>query len=231
MPTEPAQNKPSGAETAPGARNAPEADSSLDIPDAPARGRADPADPAQVIRAAAEARIEQLESELATARETWMRAAADAQNARRRAKLDVEEAHKFAVSRFAKDLLSVADNLSRALASMPSQGEGLDDRLKNVVAGVQATERELQNVFERNGIKKIAAQDAPFDPQLHQAVSEVQDRSRPNNSVAQVFMDGYTLNDRLLRAAMVVVAKGGPAAPAPAVEAEPANAAVDADGA
>lgn len=228
MPTKPAQNKPSGDEAASGAANAPENDSSLDIPDVPG----DAADPAQVIRAAAGARIEQLEAELATARETWMRTAADAQNARRRAKLDVEEAHKFAVSRFAKDLLSVADNLGRALASMPAQGQGVDDRLKNIAAGVQATERELQSVFERNGIKKIAALGAPFDPQLHQAVSEIQDPSRPNNSVAQVFMDGYTLNDRLLRAAMVVVAKGGPAAaPAHTAEPEPANAAVDADGA
>lgn len=225
MPTEPAQTK------SPGAQGAPDDDTGFDIPDAPGAGRPDAAEPAQVIRAAAEAKIEALEAELATARDTWMRTAADAQNARRRAKLDVEEAHKFAVSRFAKDVLSVADNLSRALASLPPNGQGLDDRLKNVVTGVQATERELLSVFERHGIKKIAALGAPFDPQLHQAVSEVQDPSRPNNSVAQVFMDGYTLNDRLLRAAMVVVAKGGPAAaPAPA-EPEPANAAVDADGA
>src|SRR5262245_57738944 len=124
MPTDPAQTPPPGAEAAP------EVDESLDIPEAPRATRPDPADPAQVIKAAAEAKIEQLEAELATARETWMRAAADAQNARRRAKLDVEEAHKYAVSRFAKDILSVADNLSRALASLPSNGEGLDDRLK-----------------------------------------------------------------------------------------------------
>ncbi|TWT14819.1 nucleotide exchange factor GrpE [Reyranella sp. CPCC 100927] len=223
MPTEPAKNKSPGAP-------APD-DTGFDIPDAPGATRSDAADPAQVIRAAAEAKIEALEAELATARDTWMRSAADAQNARRRAKLDVEEAHKFAVSRFAKDLLSVADNLSRALASLPPNGEGLDDRLKNVVTGVQATERELLSVFDRHGIKKIAALGAPFDPQLHQAVSEVQDPTRPNNSVAQVFMDGYTLNDRLLRAAMVVVAKGGPVAAPTSAEPEPANAAVDADGA
>jgi molecular chaperone GrpE len=115
------------------------------------------------------------------------------------------------------------------LASVPANGEGLDDRMKNVVTGVQATERELLAVFERNGIRKVVAQDAPFDPQFHQAVSEVQDPTRPANSVAQVFMDGYTLNGRLMRAAMVVVAKGGPAMARPPVEA--ANDAVDADGA
>src|SRR5262245_29342275 len=109
MPTEPAQTPPPGAE----ANGAPEADNSLDIPEAPRGARPDPAGPAQVIKAAAEARIAQLETELATMRDTWMRSAADAQNARRRAKLDVEEAHKYAVSRFAKELLSVADNLSR----------------------------------------------------------------------------------------------------------------------
>jgi molecular chaperone GrpE len=220
MPTDPAQ--PPQA-----ARDVLADDASLDIPAPPSP---DAAEPVQIIKAAAEARIETLETELAAMRETWMRAAADAQNARRRAKLDVEEAHKFAVSRFAKDLLSVADNLSRALAALPAQGQGLDERIKNVIAGVQATERELLGVFERNGIKKIAALGATFDPELHQAVSEAQDPTRPNNSVAQVFMDGYTLNDRLLRAAMVVVAKGGPTA-APAAEPEPANTAIDADGA
>lgn len=225
MSTDPAHNNPPGGEAEPDNRSA----GGFDIPEAPRDARPDPADPVQVIKAAADARIEQLEGELATLRETWMRAAADAQNARRRAKLDVEEAHKYAVSGFAKDLLSVADNLGRALASMPANGDGLDDRMKNVVTGVQATERELHSIFERHGIRKIAAQDAPFDPQLHQAVSEVQDPTRPNNSVAQVFMDGYTLNGRLMRAAMVVVAKGGPALVRPAAESP--NAAVDADGA
>ncbi len=230
MPTDPAKFKPSGANTSPGDEPETDFEGSLDIPEVP---RADAGDPAQVIKAAAEARIEQLEGELASMREQWMRAAADAQNARRRAKLDVEEAHKFAVSRFAKDLLSVADNLARALAALSADIDGVDDRLKNVIAGVQATERELQAIFERHGIRKIAAQDAPFDPQLHQAVSQVEDPSRPNSSVAQVFMDGYTLNDRLLRPAMVVVAKGGPAGPRPAARSQPesANAGMDADGA
>ena len=221
MASDPAHTPPAGAD------DPQMTDSSLEIPELP--GRPDANDPARIIKSAAEARIGQLEGELATMRETWMRAAADAQNARRRAKLDVEEAHKFAVSRFAKDVLSVADNLSRALAALPKGGEGLDERTRNVVAGVQATERELLGAFERHGIKKIAALGASFDPALHQAVSEVQDPSRPNGTVAQVFMDGYTLNDRLLRAAMVVVTKGGPQA-APTAGPESANAAIDADG-
>ncbi|MBL8675480.1 MAG: nucleotide exchange factor GrpE [Rhodospirillales bacterium] len=197
------------------------ADPGLDIPEAPR-----PLDPARVIKEAADARIAALETELAEAKDNWIRAAAETQNARRRAALDVEAAHKFAVEKFARDLLSVADNLSRALAALPPGGAGLDDKLKGVVAGVEATGRELGNILARHGVKRIEAQGAAFDPHLHQAVSEIPDATLPNNSVAQVFMDGYTLNDRLLRAAMVVVAKGGPAA-APA---EPANAAVDADG-
>jgi molecular chaperone GrpE len=190
---------------------------SLDIPEPP---RGDAVDPAHVIKEAAEARIAELEAQLAEAKDQWIRAVADAQNARRRAKLDVEEAHKFAVARFAKDVLSVGDNLGRALQALPPGGEGLDDRLKGVVQGVEATQRELRAVLERSGVKKIDAQDKPFDPNLHQAVAQIPDPSRPNNTVAQVFQDGYVINDRLLRAAMVVVATGGPSA-APIAETPP----------
>jgi molecular chaperone GrpE len=182
---------------------------SLDIPDPP---HGEQADPARFIKEAAEARIAELEAQLAEAKDQWIRAVADAQNARRRAKLDVEEAHKFAVQRFAKDVLSVGDNLGRALQALPPGGEGLDDRLKGVVQGVEATQRELKAVLERNGVRKIDAQDKPFDPNLHQAVAQVPDPSRPNNTVALVYLEGYVINDRLLRAAMVVVATGGPPA-------------------
>lgn len=201
MPSDPASRKPFPDD--PGGS---EAEFSLDIPDPP-RGDQDPA---TLIKEAAESRIAELEAQVAEAKDHWMRAVADAQNARRRAKLDVEEAHKFAVTRFAKDVLSVSDNLSRALQALPPGGEGLDDRLKGVLQGVEATQRELQAVLERNGVKKIEAQDKPFDPNLHQAVAQVPDPSRPNNTVAQVYQDGYVIADRLLRAAMVSVATGGP---------------------
>jgi molecular chaperone GrpE len=206
MPSDSASHKPFPDD--PGGA---EPEFSLDIPDPP-RGDQDPA---RVIKEAAESRIAELEAQLAEAKDQWIRAVADAQNARRRAKLDVEEAHKFAVTRFAKDVLSVSDNLGRALQALPPDGAGLDDRLKGVLQGVEATQRELQAVLERNGVKKIDAQDKPFDPNLHQAVAQVPDPSRPNNTVAQVYQDGYVIADRLLRAAMVVVATGGPP-PAPA---------------
>jgi molecular chaperone GrpE len=191
---------------------------SLDIPEPPRGGDADAA---QFIKDAAESKIAELEAQLAEAKDQWIRAVADTQNVRRRAKLDVEEAHKFAVTRFAKDVLSVVDNLGRALQALPPGGEGLDERLKGVVQGVEATQRELNAVLERNGVKKIDAQDKPFDPNLHQAVAQIPDPSRPNNTVAQVYQDGYVIADRLLRAAMVSVATGGPAA-APADDQAPA---------
>jgi molecular chaperone GrpE len=205
MPSDPASHKPF-----PDDPGVPESEFSLDIPDPPSGASGDAA---QLIKEAAESRIAELEAELAEAKDQWIRAVADAQNARRRAKLDVEEAHKFAVTRFAKDVLSVGDNLGRALQALPPGGEGLDDRLKGVVQGVEATQRELQAVLERNGVRKIDAQDKPFDPNRHQAVAQVPDPSRPNNTVAQVYQDGYVISDRLLRAAMVVVATGGPPAP------------------
>lgn len=183
---------------------------SLDIPEPPRGGDVDPA---RFIKEAAESRIAELEAQLAETKDQWIRAVADTQNVRRRAKLDVEEAHKFAVTRFARDVLSVVDNLGRALQALPPGGEGLDDRLKGVVQGVEATQRELNAVLERNGVKRIEAQDKPFDPNLHQAVAQIPDPSRPNNTVAQVYQDGYVIADRLLRAAMVSVATGGPSAP------------------
>ena len=211
-------------QTADPAMDAPEATSPLDIPEWTDAGNV--LDPARVIREAADAKIAGLEKELADTKDNWIRAVADAQNARRRARIDVEEAYKFAIVRFAKELLSVSDNLARAIAAAPPAAD-LDEKTRNVLVGVEATGRELAAALERNGVRKIAAQDAVFDPQLHQAVSEVQDPSRFNNTVAQVYMDGYTISDRLLRAAMVVVAKGGPPPPAPqpespAAETEPA---------
>lgn len=213
MPSDTASQKPSPED------QGLEPEFSLDIPEPP---RGDSDDAARFIKEAAESRIAELEAELAEAKDQWIRAVADAQNARRRAKLDIEEAHKFAVARFAKDMLSVGDNLGRALQALPPGGEGLDDRLKGVVQGLEATQRELQAILERNGVKKIEAQDKPFDPNLHQAVAQVPDTSRPNNTVAQVYQDGYVINDRLLRAAMVVVATSGPSV-APAGDTPPAK--------
>jgi len=155
-----------------------------------------------------EAALAAAQSECAELKDKVLRTAAEMENLRRRLERDREDAVKYAASKFAKDILSVADNLGRALAAVPK--DDLDPALRNLVEGVAATERELINVFERHGIKRIQAEGQRFDPNLHQAMFEVPDPSQPAGTIVQVVMPGYTVADRLLRPAMVGVAKGGP---------------------
>ncbi len=188
----------------------------LDIPNKPFRG---PGDETATLIADLEKRRLELESEKADLQDKLLRALADSQNARRRAQQDVERERKFGIERFGKDVLSVADNLGRALAALPSNPEALDAAVRNVLIGVQATERELQSVLERHGVTRIESLDQPFNAEFHQAVMEVEDASKPAGTVVQEMIPGYLLAGRLLRAAMVAVSKGGPprvAAPAPA---------------
>lgn len=156
--------------------------------------------------------VEQLQAEKADLQDKQLRALAEAQNVRRRAQQDVEKERKFGVERFARDVLSVADNLGRALSALPSDLEALDPALRNVVVGVQATERELQSVLERHGVSRIEALGKPFNAEFHQAMMEIEDPSVPAGTVVQELIPGYLLAGRLLRAAMVGVSKGGPKA-------------------
>ena len=188
----------------------------LDIPNKPFRG---PGDETATLIADLEKRRLELESEKADLQDKLLRALADSQNARRRAQQEVERERKFGIERFGKDVLSVADNIGRALAALPSNPEALDAAVRNVLIGVQATERELQSVLERHGVTRIESLDQPFNAEFHQAVMEVEDASKPAGTVVQEMIPGYLLAGRLLRAAMVAVSKGGPprvAAPAPA---------------
>jgi molecular chaperone GrpE len=155
--------------------------------------------------------LEQLRAEKAEAQDKLLRALAEAQNVRRRAQQDVERERKFGIERFAKDMLSVADNLGRALSALPD-GDAIEPALKNVIVGVQATERELQSVLERHGITRVEALGKPFNAEFHQAMMEVQDPSVPAGTVVQELIPGYLIAGRLLRAAMVAVSKGGPSA-------------------
>jgi len=155
-----------------------------------------------------------VESDLRTAleeneklRDQLLRTLADAENTRRRADRDRDEAAKFGISRFAKDLLSVADNLRRALDAV-AQSEDAADALKGLAEGVAATERELLAAFERHGMERIDPADEPFDPNLHQAMFELPGTEKPAGTVVQVMAPGYRLQGRLLRPAMVGVAKG-----------------------
>ena len=160
-----------------------------------------------------EARVAALEAELAEQKDRLLRALAETENTRRRAQRERIDAEKYGITRFAEGLLSVADNLRRALDSLP-ESEAKDDRTRSLLAGVAATERELLAAFERHGLKRIDAKGEKFDHNFHQAVFEMENTGQPAGTVVEVLQPGYVLHDRLLRPAMVGVAKGG----APAVE-------------
>jgi molecular chaperone GrpE len=154
-----------------------------------------------------EERLAAAEAEVAEYKDRALRAMAEVENVRRRAQREAEEAKKYAVTGFARELVNVADNLRRALASV--DGAKLqDDVVKNLLAGVEATERELLSVFERNGIRRIDPKGQKFDHNLHQAIFEAENTGQPAGTVTEVLQTGYTLHDRLLRPAMVGVAKG-----------------------
>ena len=152
--------------------------------------------------------VEQLQAEKADLQDKYLRAMAETQNVRRRGQQDVERERKFGIERFAKDVLSVADNLGRALSALPADPD--DPAVRNIVAGIQATDRELRSVLERHGVTRIEALGKPFNAEFHQAMMEIQDPEVPSGTVVQELIPGYLIAGRLLRAAMVGVSKGGP---------------------
>ena len=154
----------------------------------------------------AEERIAELEAELKTANENALRALADAENTRTRTRRDLENARKFAVEPLAKELITALDHLGRArLATPPEQLEG-DEVLKNLHVGVEMTEKELLKAFEKHKIKQINPVGEPFDPERHQALQNVPGTEAEPGTVIEVVAPGYIMHDRLLRAAMVLVA-------------------------
>ena len=153
----------------------------------------------------AAARIAELEEQLATARQETLYAQADIQNVRRRAEKDAADARAYAATGFARDVLSVADNLERALAAIPADLRD-DDKFKGLVTGLEATGRELANVFGRHGLTKIEAMGQPLDPNRHQAMMEIPS-DQPAGTVVQEMQAGWMIKDRLLRPALVGVAK------------------------
>ena len=145
-----------------------------------------------------------------------LRALADMENLRKRTEREVADARQYGIANFARDILSVADNFRRALESIgPDLRAGADAAVTSLIEGVELTERDLLKALEKNGIRKIEPMGEKFDPNLHQAMYEVPDPSVPNGSVVQVIQPGYVIGERILRPAMVAVAKGGPK-PAPA---------------
>ena len=164
-----------------------------------------------------EERLAAAESELAETKDRLLRALAETENVRRRAQREREDAANYGASNLAKDLINVADNLRRALASVP-EGQVKDELTRTLLQGVDATERELLAAFERHGIRRIDPMGERFDHNFHQAIMEIENSGQPGGTVVQVLQPGYAMHDRLLRPAMVGVAKG---------ERPPAGAAVD----
>ncbi|MEC3910245.1 nucleotide exchange factor GrpE [Sphingobium sp. CR2-8] len=164
-----------------------------------------PEDTAPVGDAVAE-KVAALEAELATAKQDILYAHADTQNVRRRLEKELADTRAYAATAFARDVLSVADNLSRALAAIPADLRE-DEKFKGLVVGLEATGRELDSVFGRNGITKIELVGQPLDPNKHQAMMEVPSADAEPGTILIEMQAGYMIKDRLLRPAMVSVAK------------------------
>ncbi len=153
-----------------------------------------------------------LEAEKADLKDKLLRTLADMENMRRRTARVVADARAYAVTNFARDMLTVADNVRRALDSVPAEARDGEGALKALIEGIELTERDLLKTLERHGVKKLEPQGQKFDPNLHQAMFEVPDPSVANGTVVQVMQTGYVIGERVLRPALVGVAKGGPKA-------------------
>jgi molecular chaperone GrpE len=165
----------------------------------------DQAAPDQGAETVQEPALAELHEQLQSLQQDVLYAKAETQNVRRRAEKEVADAHNYAATKFARDILSVADNLGRALGALNDE-QRADEALKPFVTGLEATERELMSVFERHGITRIASLDLPLDPNQHQAMVEIPSDKEPG-TIVQEMMAGYMMKDRLLRPAMVGVAK------------------------
>jgi molecular chaperone GrpE len=166
----------------------------------------------QVMEAASQ-RIDALEAELAEMRERWMRSEAEMANVRARAKREVDETRQYAVQKFARDVVEAAENLRRGLDSLPKPAADEPEIVGSVRDGFEGVERSFLALLERNGIKREDPTGQAFDANLHQAMAEQESAVHPPGTVLQSWTPGWTLNGRLLRPAMVVVAK----APAEAI--------------
>ncbi len=154
----------------------------------------------------ADNRIEALEAELAEARQAALYAQAETQNVRRRLEKDAQDARAYAATGFARDMLSVMDNMQRALEAIPAEVKD-QEKWSGLIGGIEATARELETVFEKNGVKRVASMGLPLDPNQHQAMVEVPTDEQEPGTIVQEMQAGYVIKDRLLRPAFVGVAK------------------------
>ena len=167
--------------------------------------------------------VETLQKEAAEARDRMLRTLAEMENLRKRTAKEVADSKLYGVTGFARDVLDIADNLQRALDAVPPEARAAaDPGLTALIEGVELTERSLLNALEKHGVKKLDPQGQKFDPNFQQAMFEVPDPSVPSGTVVQVVQAGYTIGERVLRPALVGVAKGG-AKPAAAANNNEAN--------
>ena len=153
-----------------------------------------------------ENRIENLERELAEAKQQALYAQAETQNVRRRLEKDAQDARNYAATGFARDMLSVMDNMQRAMEAIPDEVKD-EEKWSGLIGGIEATAKELTTVFEKNGIKRVASMGLPLDPNQHQAMVEVPTADEESGTIVQEMQAGYVIKDRLLRPAFVGVAK------------------------
>ena len=173
-----------------------------------------------------EGSVEALTKEAAEARDKMLRTLAEMENLRKRTAREVSDARTYGITGFARDVLDIADNLQRALDAVPAEAKAnADPGLKGLIEGVELTERSLLNALEKHGVKKFDPSGEKFDPNFQQAMYEAPDPSVPAGTVVQVVQAGYMIGDRILRPALVGVAKGGAKAVPPANSNEPNSAA------
>ncbi len=157
--------------------------------------------------------VVQLEADKLELKDKLLRALAEMENLRRRTEKDLADARAYGVTRFARDMLDVGDNLRRALESVPPEArESADGPFKALMEGVDLTERDFLKNMESHGVRKIVPEGQKFDPNMHQAIFEIPDETKPNGTVMTVVQAGYVIGERVLRPAMVGVSKGGPRA-------------------
>ena len=187
-------------------------------PDAPAYDAQDMRTEEEVgVEAGPEERIQILEAQVAALNDKLLRSMAEMENVRRRAQREKEDASKFAIANFAKEMLVVSDNMTRAFASIEGEGKGVNAPAEDIanqfaafIEGVRLTESDLMKTLEKLGLQRIDPLGQKFDANLHEALFEFEDKNQVAGTVAQVLETGYTLNGRLLRAAKVGITKGGP---------------------
>ena len=170
--------------------------------------------------------VETLKAENADLRDKLLRTVAEMENLRKRTEREIADTRSYAIAKFARDMLTATDSLSRALMVLPAEArENADAATRSLIEGIEMTEREMQRLLAKHGVKPIEAEGQKFDPHKHQAMFEVPDPSRPEGTVVQVVQTGFAIGERVLRPAMVGVAKGGGTHGTPA--GQPADSTVD----